>query len=198
MITAEIKAHHPAIIGTFQKAADTVGKILRVDPAGPGSPAFRKYHQVLPFVEEMHALLQDLLHLSPVPPATDGNALIDITKEGQQEIPLKIRPFRQVPGQQVVLENATVHGEQGIGQNNRINHGQVIGTDHPGPLMLPEEEPALPPDIPYIADAVSGGPNDQIIQRRQKKRCHPAQNILQMEKPSCLVPHKVTPKQSFP
>lgn len=103
MITPEIKTHDLAVSGPFQKAADTVRKVLRVDPPGAGSPAFRENHQILPFMEKIHALLHHLLHLFPITPATDGNAFIDIAKKRQQEIPLEIRPLRQIPGQEIVL-----------------------------------------------------------------------------------------------
>jgi hypothetical protein len=136
MIPPEIKTHHPAFIRPLQKAASAVRKILRVDPTGAGSPAFRKNHQVLTLMEKIHTLLHDLLHLFPITPTTDRDALIDIAEKRQQEIALEIRPFRQIPGQQIVLQDTAMQGKQGIGQNHRINHGQVIGTDHPGTFML--------------------------------------------------------------
>lgn len=115
MIAPQIKTHDPTVIGPFQKAADTIGKIFGIDPTGPRSPTFRKNHQILPSVEKMQALLQHLLHLFPITSPTDGNTFINITQESQQKIPLKIGPLRHIPWQEIVLQNTTMHGKQGIG-----------------------------------------------------------------------------------
>jgi hypothetical protein len=111
----------------------------------------------------MQTRFQDKFHLITIASAADRDTLVDIAQKRQQEIALEIGPLRQVPGEKIVLKNTAVHGKQGVRQDDRIDHGQMIGTDHPGSLMRFEQSPALPPDRPNITDTVPGTADHNII-----------------------------------
>jgi len=87
--------------------------------------------------------MEGLFHLIPAAAAPDRNALGQIAENRQKDVPLKIRSFREVPGDPSVLCDMSDQRRHGVGHDHGIDHGQMVGADDPGAFVLPEMKSAF-------------------------------------------------------
>ena len=130
--------------------------VIRMDPAGTRPGPFGKYHQVLPLFEYTGALINGLPHRIPVTAPLDGNAFEQIAEEAEHNTPIKIRMLRHIPRYQAILQHIPVYRKQGMGQDKRIDQGQMIGADQPWTGVRSHHVSDLPADAMDIPDPVSG------------------------------------------
>jgi hypothetical protein len=154
-IPAEINAQDAAVLKLVDETADAIGIIFPVHAARPRSPALRENEEVLSAGEDGITFLKGPFHLFPIPAAMDGNALGEIAKKGQQGVPLKIVPLQQIPGKHPETDQMAVKGEKAVSQDHGIHHGQMVGTDDPGPPVFPELRRAGPSQFLQVPHPVS-------------------------------------------
>jgi hypothetical protein len=97
-ITSEINAKDPAFRVILEKSAHAVRIILRIDAPRAGTSSFGKDHEYLSLSQEIVAFGKSRLHFLPVASPAYRNAFRKIAQDGHEKAPLKIGPFREIPG----------------------------------------------------------------------------------------------------
>ena len=91
---------------------------------------------------------------------------------------LKIVSFRQIPGYQSILCELPIKGQHCICQYQGIDHGQVVGTDNPGPFMPFEMKGAFPSELIKIPHPVTHQSKECKIERAKDEDGNPAKYVL--------------------
>ena len=147
--------------------------------ADPGTAPFRENHDILLAFQHGKALVECGLDLLATGSAADRNALCKITDNREKEIPLEIRPFRNVPGERLIAQKKTVQRRDGIGQDGGIDHRQMIRTNDPRPFMDFEELVAFVADPANVPDSVTRKAYGKIYQWTDNNNGDSAESVLQ-------------------
>jgi len=139
----------------LEKTAHAVRVILRIDAPRSGTSSFRKDHEDLLPRQEIVAFGKGRLHLFPVASPADGNAFRQITQDDQENIPLKICPFRKIPGEPAVFRDVPSYGHEGIDQDQGIDQGKMIAADQPRPPVTLHKPGPLAADLVQVPDPVA-------------------------------------------
>ena len=103
-VTPQIDTHDLAVFKIFDESTHSVGKTLGIHPARPGTPSLRKNQQWLSPFQKGCAFIEGFFHLFTIAAPIDGDALGEVTKGCQEDIPLEIVSFRQIPRQLTVMQ----------------------------------------------------------------------------------------------
>jgi hypothetical protein len=178
-VAPEIDEHYPAAAFLIEKTADAIGEVLLVNPRRPRPPPFRKNQQRLPPIQNPSALFEEPLELFAAAAAVDGQTLGQIAYQSEEEVPLKILPLRQVPEDPPKMEDMIRQRKHPIAYYERIDHGQVVRTDDPRPVVRPIDMLDFSPDPLKVADAIAHQANEEKAKRRRQNDGNSSQNVLQ-------------------
>lgn len=137
-------------------------------------------------IELVQAAVEGLFHFLSVAAAADRNAFCEIAEDCEHYIPLEICALREIPGRLVEPDCISPQRGHGVGQDNRIDHRQVVGADKPGSPVLRQMIFNGPPSGPKVPDAVPQRFQRGIHQRHRYEDKEASQNVLEMKQ--CFLP----------
>lgn len=103
-VAPQVQAHHLAIVEILDEAANAVREVFPVDPACTGAVPFGEDRQGVPVLQQVGAFLEDFGNLFAVSAPLEWDAFHQVAQDDQEWIPVKIVPFREIPGDSAVLE----------------------------------------------------------------------------------------------